>query len=151
MTMAVASPASAQSKVAALGWMAGCWQHTTSGILVEEQWTQPAGGMLLGVGRTTRRDSTISFEFTRIFQRGRSLIFEARPNGLEPVEFVAHRSVGRTLDFRNPKHDFPQRVGYRFISADSLRAFIEGPVRGRMRRVDFAYGRVPCEAIPTAP
>lgn len=43
-------------------------------------------------------------------------------------------------------HDFPQRVGYRLVSPDSLVAYIEGsvPGAGRTRRVEFPYRRAPC-------
>ena len=150
MTCMTAASADAQTaRVNQLDWLVGCWQQQQGPNLIEERWTEPRAGMLLGVGRTTRRDSTISFEFMRIFQRRQTVIFEARPNGAEPVEFTTRHTANRAVDFRNPKNDFPQRVTYKYVAADSLHAFIEGPIRGRTRRIDFAYVRVPCQPEAT--
>lgn len=101
--------------------------------------------MLFGTGRTIQRDSTASYELMRIFERDTSLIFEARPNGAAPVEFVARDTSTRVLDFHNASNDFPQRVVYQYVSGDSLEAFIEGSMGGRSRRVNFAYRRARCE------
>ena len=156
LVFAVSSDAVAQRRATAkLDWLAGCWRQNTSDGIVEEQWTQPGGQMILGVGRTMRGDTTASFELMRIFGRRNLLIFEARPNGGKAVEFVSSNLTPRVLDFRNSKNDFPQRVVYRYISADTLSAFIEGPAprdlsarggpRAKPIRIDYAYHRVSCE------
>jgi len=36
--------------------------------------------------------------------------------------------------FENPAHDFPKRIVYRLISADSLHAFIDDGVAGTKRQ-----------------
>jgi hypothetical protein len=48
------------------------------------------------------------------------------------------RSVSETSAvFENSGHDFPQRIGYQRAGSDSLLAWIEGTVDGRVRRVQF--------------
>jgi hypothetical protein len=32
--------------------------------------------------------------------------------------------------FENPEHDFPKRIGYRLVSADSLEAWVDGGCTG---------------------
>ena len=44
--------------------------------------------------------------------------------------------------FENPSHDFPRRVGYRRLGADSLLAWIEGTQKGQPKRIEFPYHRV---------
>ena len=36
----------------ALGWMAGAWSVAANDRVVEEIWTVPAGGTMIGAGRT---------------------------------------------------------------------------------------------------
>ena len=125
-------------------WMAGCWEQRSERTLVEEQWTLPRGGIMLGSGRTTHGDTLADFEQTRIVAVGDTLVFFALPRGQAPAEFRA-RSVGDgEVRFENLAHDFPQRVVYRRAGADSLVARVEGMRRGVLRGVDFRYRRVPC-------
>ena len=37
-----------------VAWLQGCWELSSGNRVVEEQWTRPRGGIMLGVGRTTR-------------------------------------------------------------------------------------------------
>ena len=142
------SPARAQSTAAPratdLHWLAGCWERRTGTLLIEEQWLAPRAGVLLGVNRTTRGDLLVGYEFMRIYSRGDTLVFAAQPSGQTPAEFVAHAIGAREVTFENPDHDFPQRIRYRAVGADSLLARIEGSRDGRTRAVDFPYARVEC-------
>lgn len=135
-------PLSAQTS--ALEWMAGCWEHRTNKLIVAEQWSFPRAGMMLGSGQTTRSDSTIEYEHTRIFERGGKLVFSAQPSGQAPAEFVADSVRGLAVTFSNPAHDFPQRVIYRSVAPDSLLARVEGERGGMIRGVSFSYRRVSC-------
>ena len=47
---AVGAANAAESDIAALGWMAGCWAPEKGEVGSVEQWLQPAGGIMLGVG-----------------------------------------------------------------------------------------------------
>jgi hypothetical protein len=124
--------------------MAGCWERRSGARLVEEHWLAPRGGMMLGVGRTTRGDTLVEYEHTRIYSRGDTLIYAAMPSGQTPAEFRALRSAGDEVRFENLAHDFPQRVIYRRLGADSLAARVEGMRGGQLRGFDFPYGRVSC-------
>lgn len=135
-------PSSAQTS--ALKWMAGCWEHGTNKLVVAEQWSFPRAGMMLGSGQTTRGDSTIEYEHTRIFERDGKLVYSAQPSGQAAAEFVADSVRGLSVTFSNPAHDFPQRVIYRSLSADSLLGRVEGLRGGQVRGVNFSYRRVSC-------
>ena len=99
--------------------------------------------MLLGFGRTIRRDTIVDYEFVRIFAIGDTLIYEAQPARQQRTEFRALPPFTPELVFANPAHDFPQRVIYR-RSGDSLLARIEGMRGGQLRIVPFLYVRVHC-------
>ena len=125
-------------------WMAGCWERRTPTTIITEQWSRPRAGMMLGSGQTTRGDSTIEFEHTRVFRRGSALVYAAQPSGQAPTEFVAHTPSDTLIVFENAAHDFPQRVIYRRRGTDSLLARIEGSRGGVTRGIDFRYARTTC-------
>ena len=127
-----------------LAWLAGCWRSATGSAVVEEQWMAPAGGVLLGTGRTVAGGRVRSFEFLRIFAAGDTLVYAATPSGQAYTEFRAKRVGPGEILFENPAHDFPQRVGYRRSGGDSLVAYIEGERGGVPRRMAFPYARVAC-------
>ncbi len=143
-----AQPAPGQS-VEQLAWMAGCWRLESRGRIVEEHWMRPRGGTMLGMARTVRGDSTVSWESTRIYAErsgdGSRLVFAATPSGQQPAEFRATLATGDAVVFENPAHDFPQRVEYRRAGADGLHARIAGPLDGEMRSIEFPYQRVSCD------
>jgi len=136
------TPLNAQAST--LKWMAGCWEHRTNKLVVTEQWSVPRAGVMLGSGQTTRGDSTIEYEHTRIYERDGKLVYSAQPSGQAPAEFVADGVRGLSVTFSNSAHDFPQRVIYRSVEPDSLIARVEGQRGGQIRGVDFSYRRVSC-------
>jgi hypothetical protein len=134
-----------------LAWMAGCWEQRAGRRVVEEQWLGPRAGVLLGVGRTTRGDTLVEFEFMRIYEAGDTLVYAAAPSGQNPAEFRASTSGAGEVAFENPAHDFPQRIRYRRLGADSLVARVEGERGGARRAAQFSYRRTACPAGPRAP
>jgi hypothetical protein len=141
-----ATPRPSQSLQGAqrLGWIAGCWERSGGATIVEEQWMRPRGGAMLGVSRTTRRDTVVEYEQLRIFDRGGRTVYAAMPSGQAPAEFETSVTSDTAVTFENPAHDFPQRIIYRKRGADSLIARIEGLRNGTVRGVDFPYKRVAC-------
>ncbi|RPH37513.1 hypothetical protein EHM92_02480 [bacterium] len=127
-----------------LKWLSGCWARESGRLTTEESWTEPRGGILLGLARTTRGDSLVDFEFSRIAETDSGLVFFANPSGQAPASFRAARLDSHRVIFENLNHDFPQRVIYQRITRDSLSARVEGTVDGILRKVDFLYRRVPC-------
>ena len=146
---AAAQPSAARH-TAALAWLAGCWERRTARGLVEEQWTAPRGGLLLGTSRTTRGDSVVEYEQMRIHEVGDTLVFTASPSRQATTSFRAGAAgAAGGVTFENPAHDFPQRVRYApAAGGDSLLARIEGTRDGRTRGVDFPYARVACPGRP---
>ncbi|GLC24725.1 DUF6265 family protein [Roseisolibacter agri] len=156
------SPAAAQasappSGTAALGWLAGCWERRDGATLVEEQWSAPRGGTMLGTARTTRGDTLREWETTRLYDApDGALVYAANPSGQTPTEFRMARPATATpatwsaLAFENRAHDFPQVIRYRAVGRDSLLAQIEGPRGGQTRTVDYPMRRVPCPGAAAA-
>lgn len=114
-------------KISELAWLAGDWQTAPGGrALIEEHWTVPAGGTMIGMGRAVAGEKTAEFEFLRIEQRGNDLYYVANPNANCPqTDFKLTRLTGQEVIFENPAHDYPKRVMYRKNSDGSLVASID--------------------------
>lgn len=132
--------------VARMAWLRGCWEARTPRALIEEQWSSPRAGTLLGMGRTTRGDTLRETEHIILRERAGRLAYEAHPSGQDSTTFTSITVTDTMVVFENPAHDFPQRVGYARRGADSLIAWIEGSMQGRQRKIEFPYARVSCEA-----
>ena len=146
LVVAPAAAASAQSapRVHQVGWLTGCWERASGRRMVEEQWMRPRGGLMLGAGRTVDGDSLVEFEQVRILERAGRLVYAAAPSGQAPAEFESIAVTDSSVTFENAAHEFPQRVLYRRVGADSLIARVEGTRGGKLRGVDFAYHRAVC-------
>lgn len=112
-----------------LGWMAGHWTGTEGDVSMEEYWTGPRGGIMVGVHRDVFSDRPPFFEYLRIEQRGSTVVYIASPRGQGATEFVLVSSGPAEVVFENLEHDFPQRILYR-RQGDLMISRIEGDVSG---------------------
>ncbi len=138
------SPPSPASRLA---WLSGCMELRSGPRLIEEQWTSPRGGLMLGMSRTSRNDSILEFEQIRIESRPDGLYYVASPSRQATTEFKATAVLDSSVVFENPSHDFPQKISYRMSGRDSIVASIEGPRGGQTRSLAYPYRRVSCAAI----
>jgi hypothetical protein len=110
--------------IAQLAWLSGAW--TGDKGTLEERWTPPAGGAMLGVSRTVKGGRMVAFEFLRIVERDGTLVYIAQPEGRPPTEFTLTRLDGEQATFENPAHDFPQVIRYAKRPDGGLEATISG-------------------------
>ena len=137
--------ASAQTPIARVSWLQGCWRMNVNGQTVDEQWMAPAGGAMLGISRTVKADKLVEYEVVLLRERGGTLVYIAHPSGQPGGEFPLKSVDDESITFENAAHDFPQRIGYR-RRGDRLDAWIEGTLDGRAQRAEFPYARVACPA-----
>lgn len=120
-------PEPAKQTVADLEWMSGDWLTTRGRSQIEEHWTKPAAGTMIGMGRTIAGDRTAEFEYLRLEQRGDEIYFVANPGARCPgTDFKLTRLSGQEAMFENPQHDFPKRIAYRKNGDGSLLATVDG-------------------------
>jgi len=127
-SQATAARPTLTSTISGLAWISGDWQTAVgSRAQIEEHWTQPAGGSMIGMSRTIVGAKTVEFEYLRLEQRGDAIYYVASPKGRCPAtEFKLIQLTEREAVFANPAHDFPKRIIYRKGSNDSLLANIDG-------------------------
>ena len=116
--------ASAQPTIDDLAWMSGHWSSTKDGTVMEEIWSAPGGGMMLGMHRDTK-GAKASFEFLRIATTNVGIVYFARPGGRPPTPFTLIESGRQRAVFANPQHDFPKRIIY-WLEGGKLCARVEG-------------------------
>jgi hypothetical protein len=139
-TLLLAEPDAPPSfEIQGLAWMAGDWQADRGQATVDEHWTRPAGGTMLGTSRTVAGRRTVEFEFLRIEQRADGIFYVAQPGGRPPTDFRLVRLEKQRVVFENLQHDFPQRIIYERRADGSLLARIEGDVGGKLKAVEFLY------------
>jgi len=128
--------------LADLGWMAGHWVGKSGEVVMEEFWTTPGGGIALGLHRDVFPDGSSFFEFLRVVNTERGLVYIASPRGTGTTEFVLVRLDGQSAEFENKEHDFPQRIIYR-REGDQLTARVEGQVNGTTTASEWVWDLVP--------
>ena len=124
-------------------WLQGCWEMTTATRSVEEAWTLPKAGAMIGVSRTIQNGKMTAYEFIVLREERERLAYVAHPSGQPPATFLSTVISASELIFENPAHDFPQQIGYR-LEGDALTAWIRGAQKGRERRIEFPYRRTRC-------
>ncbi len=149
--LSCASPAhSAQNPtgIDRAAWLSGCWERGSGSRTMEEQWMAPRGDAMLGMSRAVRDGRLAAYELVLIQEDTTGLAYEAHPSGQASARFPAVLISDTALIFENPKHDFPQRIGYDRVGTDSLIGWIEGTRDGELRRIDFPYRRARCPSEP---
>ncbi len=137
------APASAQAPAPEperLAWMEGRWTGSQGGVDMEETWTSPAGGALIGMHKDVQGGRMVSFEFIRIEKTPREgLVYVASPRGASPTRFKMIELGARRVVFANPSHDFPQRILYWLDDRGALHARVDGRVQGKLRAEEWVW------------
>ena len=84
------------------------------------------------------------WEALRVEVKDGVVTYLAQPGGRPATPFPAATITDTSVTFSNPSHDFPQRILYRKVGADSLVARIEGDQGGQVRGMNFPMKRVAC-------
>ena len=129
-------PEPAAASISDMEWLASAWLADIDSMTVEERWSPPAGGAMLGVSRTIKNDRMSGFEYLRIVERDGGLVYVAQPGGRSPTEYVLTSLTGTHAVFENPRHDSPQRIRYELVEG-KLTASIGFMNGGRPTQFEF--------------
>ncbi len=115
--------------------------------MTSERWRLAAEGWLLGDNRTVKGANLIDEERMRIQRTAAGWRYYAAPQGQREAVFASSALGHHCVDFSNPKHDFPQRIGYRHTSENSLVAYIAGEQHGDEKTTVWRWRRVACDEV----
>jgi hypothetical protein len=121
--------------------MEGHWTGAVKDLHMEEHWTSPAGGGLVGMHKDVKAGKMALFEFLRIEAREDGVYYLASPRGATPTAFKLIEQSDRRLVFEDAAHDFPQRIIYWSGAPDELRARIEGTIGGKEKSMEWHWTR----------
>ncbi|MEN9864896.1 MAG: hypothetical protein RL748_486 [Pseudomonadota bacterium] len=128
-----------------IGWLAGCWGAENREAGSGEHWMAPAGGSMLGVGRTVKGGKTVETEFLQIRADDQGkLQYIALPSGQTQATFGEKSFANNEIVFENLQHDFPQRISYRLSAEHQVLARIEGMRNGKLKGIEYPLKRVAC-------
>lgn len=129
------------SRIAKFSWLVGSWQM--DGQNVYEKWL-PVNDTSMGAVSYHLDDDgeQIIDEMIRIlYKNGKYYYIPALnyPEQTKPVEFEIVTLGEKQFVAENLKHDFPQRIGYAWVDATHVYAYIEGTQKGEKKRFDFPF------------
>ena len=114
---------------------------TAKGYLGEE-WIKMNDEYLQNRGFMVRGTDTIITERVALKNAKEGIFYTStveNENNKEPISFKLTSGKNNIFVFENPQHDFPKRIVYELISADSLHAYIDDGAAGTKKRRDFYY------------
>jgi len=121
-------------------WLIGEWQHKTARGILYERWKQTNDSLLSGKSFFLRDKDTVVLETIALKQDRQGLWYiptVRNQNDGKAVPFRLTEVTASRMVFENPEHDFPQKIMYNRISADSLVAEISGTINGTMKQQRF--------------
>lgn len=94
-------------------WMAGTWMTEDGASWSDEVWTDPRGGIMLGVSRSGFGPQLQDWEVSQIrFKPDGSISYFAQSEGRSAVEFPLVLISAEAVEFANPANKYPQRIRY---------------------------------------
>jgi len=124
--------------------LVGLWKSEDSSSF--EQWDKDADGTYQSRAYSIKDLDTSWNERANIYQENDNWIFENTVRGQndgKPVKFTSTILNEKTVQFSNPRHDFPTDVNYTLPDANTLHAFIIGSNnKGGKDTIRFNYTRI---------
>lgn len=124
--------------------LVGRWSSVHSEASQIEEWAAVSDSAYAGLGYVLEAGDTTFFESLEIRKESGVWTYYAKVNQMNGGEIIPFRLSKQTperVEFSNLSHDFPQKIGYEFISKDALQAYIEGPRDGQTIRIIFDFNR----------
>lgn len=130
-------------RVLQLSWLVGSWERQQKNSVLVERWHLVDDTLMTGESLTIKGIDTTVAERMTMLARDTSIYFVATvPHNDSAIYFRLAEVDSVGWHFENPGHDFPTRIWYRQVSADSMYARIEGEINGQTKGIDFRFRRV---------
>lgn len=123
-------------------WFLGEWGNVTPEGELTERWKQENDSVYLGESYfVINGKDTVFAETVRLEEASGKLTYTVTvpgQNNGQPVPFKMTSATDSQLVFENPQHDFPSKIVYNKITADSIMAEISGMEKGKPASQQFA-------------
>ncbi len=116
-------------------WFVGTWENDTDGGTLSESWEKVNDSTYRGASYFIKNaDDTLHLETVELIERKGEVTYNPTVQGQndnKPVAFKMTSATDKQLVFENPAHDYPQKITYTKITADSIVAKISGIQQGK--------------------
>ena len=132
-------------RLADANWLLGTWEQKTAKKTIYEIWKRNSDSSYSGKSYLLKEKDAIVLETVSLLQEKGTLYYiptVTNQNNSMPVPFKLTFFSANQLVFENPTHDFPQKITYKLISADSLQAEISGALNNKLQIRQFPMKRV---------
>lgn len=137
-----ARPPEQPPRVEDLAFMSGSWILQGERGSVEEHWTAPRGGVLLGMGLVARPPRGASYEYLRVIDDDGVLVYVAEPMGQSETRFPLAELGHDRVVFANGDHDWPRRIEYLLGEGGELCVRLDGVGREGERHAEWCMTRM---------
>lgn len=123
----------------------GKWIMKTKKGFIGEEWIKINDDYLQNKGFFVKGTDTVVTERVSLRKTTEGIFYTSTvedQNNKQPVSFKLTSSDKQVFIFENPSHDFPKRIIYELVSADSIHAYIDGGADAATKRQDFYYHKV---------
>ena len=122
----------------------GTWKMSSKRAVVFEEWKKLNKNHLQGRSYRLRNNDTVVSEIISLTNTKNGIIYTSvveDQNQKQPIAFKMTKGEDNMFVFENQAHDFPKRIVYRFVTADSLHAFIDDGTEAGKKQ-NFYYKRL---------
>jgi hypothetical protein len=122
--------------LAKANWLIGSWENEIEGGTMTESWEKANDSTFKGVSyfMKNKMTDTVHLESVEMTERNGLVSYNPTVQGQNndmPVAFKLTSATAKQLVFENQAHDYPQKITYTQITADSLVAEISGMQQGK--------------------
>jgi hypothetical protein len=132
-------------KIKIANWLIGTWENNTVEGNLSETWKKINDSTFQAQSYYIKSKDTLHFETITLQQTGEELTYSATVKGQnndKPVAFKLTNATEKQLIFENPKHDYPQKISYTQITADSLVSKISGIQQGKPSSENYSMKKI---------
>ena len=119
----------------------GTWKMTTKRGVIYEEWKKMDNNYLQNRGYMVKANDTLVTERVALTNTPKGIFYISRveeQNNKQPITFIMTSFENNKFVFENASHDFPKRIVYKLVTADSLHAFIDdGTETGKRQNFYF--------------
>lgn len=120
----------------------GTWKMPLKKGVLCEEWKIVDKNYLQSKGYMLKGTDTIINERVALTKTGKGIFYTStveNQNNKQPIAFTMTKSDNNIFVFENPNHDFPKRIVYQLVTADSLHAWVDDGTEGSKKKQHFYY------------
>jgi len=126
-------------------WLIGNWGNTLPDGSFIEKWTKENDTVYKAESYFIANNDTLFAEYVTLGKVNDTITYTVTvpdQNNEQPVGFKLTSMSANKMVFENPQHDYPNKIEYTKVTADSIIAVIYGLKKGKQASETFAMARL---------